>query len=145
MLCSVAELGAKKQFFVIEKIFSLLRLLLPLADIELLYAAGAPAASGGSGLMLSEEEHLSPFHRAIDRKNWDSLAVLATRLDPTRFLLPIMECGPHWDKCLTYKISEHGEEDDSSDSSGASAARYLDRAGTNRSSKNTAIPVGYRH
>jgi hypothetical protein len=97
----------KKHCFVIEMIFSLLRLLLPLADIELLYAAGA---------------HLSPFHRAIDGKNWDSLAVLATRLDPTRFMLPEMRCGAHWGMCLTYMISEHGEEDDSSDSSGASAA-----------------------
>jgi len=49
---------------------------------------------------------LSSFHLAIDWENWESLAVLATRLDSTRFRLPVKICRAHGDDCLAFRVEE---------------------------------------
>jgi ankyrin repeat protein len=59
----------------------ILRLLLPLAIIKLVYAAGRARAPFG----YSREVRYQPFNIAINAVNWESLSVLPTRLNPGNF------------------------------------------------------------
>jgi hypothetical protein len=102
-----------------------LRLLLPLVDIELLYATGRGPVGFGSQVRFPP--FLSPFHVAIDAENWESLPVLATRLDPARFRTADAWCSTHKNKC--FSVDDLQEEEDyfdvDSDSSAASTKEEL--------------------
>ncbi len=101
--------------------------MLPLANTEKLYAACRPPAHKSgyprAGNPPAQPAH-SPFHLAIRAKNWDSLPVLATRLDSSRFRLPLKECHAHYDFCLNYKVGEEDIDEDSDDSAVEDYYRY---------------------
>ena len=90
----------------------IIRLLLPLTDLARLSAACLPPTIPQS--LAGPRRYrppLSPFHLAIDWENWDSLGVLASRLDSSQFRLPVEECRAHGDYCLLYR-EDLGEESD---------------------------------
>lgn len=101
-----------------EQDLSAVRLVLPLTNLDRLYAAcESPSARGicGKGFAMGRlvsGPPLSPFHLAIDWENWDSVAVLAARLDSSRFRLPVYECRMHGDYCLSITLEDNEEDDD---------------------------------
>ena len=100
---------------------------MPLANTDQLYAACLPPAFKSAypraGKRPPQLSH-SPFHLAIEAKNWDSLPVLATRLDSSRFRVPLKECQAHNDFCLNYRVDDEDIDDNSDDSEVEDYYRY---------------------
>jgi len=78
---------------------SLLEILLPLTDMEILIkAAKFPTPENQMPIHL-DRKVLNPFKLAIDWENFESLPVLAKFLAPSSLLIPLSSCFLHKDVC----------------------------------------------
>jgi len=99
MALHLASIAKKNSATIVERILGLT----DLNSLNLVYAANKVKCSCKSLNSTREVKQLSPFHLAMDWENFDSVGVLAGRLDPRRFHIPLDDCPVHNEFCRNFQ------------------------------------------